>query len=70
MYCRMQDQLIIFMAVAQGTSTLTCGQPDLHTRTAAVIAEQLTDSKFRFKEPSKGSGMYTVTCEGAGICRV
>jgi RNA 3'-terminal phosphate cyclase (ATP) len=37
----MQDQLIIWMAIAAGTSRLICAEPTLHTRTAAVVAQQL-----------------------------
>ena len=34
--CRLQDQLIIFMALADGTSRMRCTEPTLHTRTAMV----------------------------------
>lgn len=38
---RLQDQLVIFMALAGGTSSMLCGELTLHTRTAISIAEQL-----------------------------
>lgn len=30
--CRLQDQLIVFMALAEGTSSMLCNEPTLHTR--------------------------------------
>lgn len=65
--CRLQDQLIIFMALAKGTSRMVCGPPELHTRTAAVIAAQLTKATFEVKQQEKGAGTHTVTCHGAGL---
>uniref|UniRef100_A0A8C7ZJQ2 RNA 3'-terminal phosphate cyclase n=1 Tax=Oryzias sinensis TaxID=183150 RepID=A0A8C7ZJQ2_9TELE len=38
----LQDQLIIFMALAKGTSRIRTGAVTLHTQTAIHIAEQLT----------------------------
>jgi RNA 3'-terminal phosphate cyclase (ATP) len=37
----MQDQLIIFMALASGRSSMLCGELTLHTRTSISIAGQL-----------------------------
>lgn len=37
----MQDQLIVFMALAQGRSSMLCSELTMHTRTAIAIAEQL-----------------------------
>jgi RNA 3'-terminal phosphate cyclase (ATP) len=38
-----QDQLIIFMALANGESQIRCGNPlTLHTQTAIYVAELLT----------------------------
>ncbi len=34
--CRLEDQLIVFMALAEGKSVMTCSPPSLHTRTAMV----------------------------------
>lgn len=64
--CRLQDQLIIFMALAEGQSRMTCGEPTLHTRTAMVIAEKLTAAKFTVRRP-KDSEPWTIICDGAGI---
>lgn len=37
----MQDQLIIWMALARGASSMLITEPTLHTRTAMVVAEAL-----------------------------
>lgn len=37
----MQDQLVIFMALAKGRSSVLCAELTMHTRTAISIAEQL-----------------------------
>ncbi len=42
----MQDQLILFMALAQGTSRLRTGPLTLHTRTAMRVAEMLLGAHF------------------------
>lgn len=42
----MQDQLIIYMALAKGTSRMLCGELTLHTRTAIAVAQQLTAARF------------------------
>lgn len=42
----MQDQLIIFMALAQGRSSILTGALTKHTKTAIYVVEQMTDIKF------------------------
>ena len=42
----LQDQLILFMALAEGTSEIVTGSLTLHTRTAIAIAEQMTQAQF------------------------
>lgn len=65
----MEDQLIVFLAMAEGTSKFTCGEATLHTRTAAVVAEQLTDAKFDIGQRKQGGYKgCTITCRGAAIC--
>lgn len=61
-----QDQLIIFMALAKGKSTLQIGVPTLHTKTAIYIAELLTDAKFHLHEKD---GCTTIECDGIGMTR-
>lgn len=43
-----QDQLIIFMALAKGKSLIKTSPITLHTETAILIAELLTDVSFFF----------------------
>jgi RNA 3'-terminal phosphate cyclase (ATP) len=73
----MQDQLIIFMALAQGHSSMLCGELTLHTRTAISIAEQLMpEVKFDIStlpvadaadaDGTVGQPLYLVKCTGAG----
>lgn len=67
----LQDQLIIFMALAQGASSMLTGEPTLHTRTAIAVAEQLTEAKFevapRLPQAPGGGGLWRITCQGAGL---
>jgi len=48
----LQDQIIIFMALAEGKSEIKCGAGglELHTKTAIWVAEQLTNAKFEVEE--------------------
>ncbi|KAI0710375.1 RNA 3'-terminal phosphate cyclase [Cerioporus squamosus] len=59
----MQDQMIIFLALAQGRSTVKTGPLTLHTRTAMWAAEQLTEAKFRVQETEGGA---VIECDGIG----
>lgn len=78
----MQDQLIIYMALAAGTSRMVCAEPTLHTRTAMVVAEaMLPGAKFsvtRLQAAAGGGGgggaagggdggLYLIECQGAGV---
>jgi RNA 3'-terminal phosphate cyclase (ATP) len=67
MACRLEDQLIVFMALAEGKSNMTCGPPSLHTRTAMVVAEKLTGAKFSVIAPSEGRDLHTISCQGVGM---
>ena len=68
----LQDQLIVFMALAGGTSRMRCGPLSLHTKTAIHFAQLLTDAKFRVTpvagaaEGGAGgdSGAVIVECDG------
>lgn len=69
-FCRLQDQLIIFMALADGVSSITCGRPTLHTETAIEVAEQMTAAHFTTKSPTPGSQEpWTITCKGAAVAK-
>ncbi|KAK9862268.1 hypothetical protein WJX84_007720 [Apatococcus fuscideae] len=61
----LQDQLIIFMALAQGTSKMLCQQPTLHTRTAMVVAEQMTSAHFTVTQ--QASSLWLIECQGAAL---
>lgn len=74
----MQDQLIIFMGLASGESSMLCSEPTLHTRTAIEIVQQLLPTA-RFSvttvdDPAGCSGesggvrqLYMIRCQGAGL---
>ena len=59
--------MVIFMALAAGESRVLCGEPTLHTRTAMVVAEQLTSAKFTVERPKEPGRPWTMVCQGAGI---
>lgn len=61
-----QDQLIIFMALAKGTSRLHCGPLTMHTKTAIHITELLTDATFHLKEEPNNC---LIECSGVGLSR-
>eukprot|EP00093_Oithona_nana_P003933 03933.XXX_51434_52543_1 [CDS] Oithona nana genome sequencing. len=62
----MQDQLIIYMALASGCSRLLTGPLTLHTRTAISIAEQLTSAQFKVTTVEKNK-RYVIECQGIGL---
>lgn len=65
--CRLQDQIIIFMALAEGASKILCTEPTQHTRTAMVVAEQLTAAKFEVHKPVRKNDCWQVHCKGAAV---
>ncbi|KAJ7043310.1 RNA 3'-terminal phosphate cyclase domain-containing protein [Mycena alexandri] len=62
----LEDQIIILMALAEGTSEVRCGKNGLtlHTKTAIWVAEQLTDAKFDLTV--EDSGNTIIRCKGIG----
>lgn len=61
----LQDQLIIFMALADGKSKIKCGPITLHTETAIHVAHTMTKAKFNL---IKDDPMYCIIeCEGHGM---
>ena len=62
-----QDQMIIFMALAAGSSTLVTGPITLHTETAIHIAEKLTKAKFKISACPENNRAWVITCEGIGL---
>ncbi|KAI8998900.1 RNA 3'-terminal phosphate cyclase [Trametes punicea] len=63
----MQDQMIIFLALAHGRSRVKTGPLTLHTRTAIWVAEQFSEARFRVEESEKGA---VIECEGCGYTPV
>ncbi|TFK25025.1 RTC domain-containing 1 [Coprinopsis marcescibilis] len=62
----LQDQIIIFMALAEGTSEVRCGRGELelHTRTAIWLAEKLSGAKFAVEEEANAGTI--IRCQGIG----
>ena len=52
----LQDQLILFMALASGVSEVLTGSLTLHTQTAIWVAEQLSGAEFEVKRLDGNSG--------------
>ncbi|NWR07568.1 RTCA cyclase, partial [Paradoxornis webbianus] len=67
----LQDQLIIFMALAKGVSRVKSGPITLHTQTAIHFAEQLTKAKFTVtkseEEEDPSNDTYIIECQGMGM---
>lgn len=66
----LQDQLIIFMALAKGVSRVKSGPITLHTQTAIHFAEQLTKAKFtvtKSEEEDPSNDTYIIECQGMGM---
>ncbi|KAH9946358.1 RNA 3'-terminal phosphate cyclase [Epithele typhae] len=59
----MQDQMVIFLALAQGTSKVQTGPLSLHTKTAIWVVEQMTSAKFTVEDTETGA---SIQCEGIG----
>lgn len=59
-----QDQLIIFMALAKGTSHIRTVPLTMHTKTAIHVCELMT--KARFNVIDQGSSCI-IECEGIGL---
>ncbi|XP_067086787.1 RNA 3'-terminal phosphate cyclase [Osmerus mordax] len=62
----LQDQVIIFMALAKGTSRIRSGPVTLHTETAIHVAEQLTQAKFTITKADDDNETYIIECQGVG----
>ncbi|KAH8290049.1 hypothetical protein KR044_006118, partial [Drosophila immigrans] len=60
----MQDQLIIYMALAKGCSRIRTCVLSKHTRTAIYVAEQMTGVKFNIEYGDFGQTI--ISCEGLG----
>ena len=57
------DQLVIFMALAAGTSRLLVGEPTLHTRTALALAAQAAGAQV---ELARAGAAWRLEVTGVG----
>ena len=64
----MQDQMIIFMALAKGQSRILTGPLTLHTQTAIYIANELTQANFDVIPIKRDNEVVKniIQCEGIG----
>jgi RNA 3'-terminal phosphate cyclase (ATP) len=60
-----QDQIIIFMALAEGRSRVKTVKPTEHTLTAIFVAEKFTGVKFKVEDSDDGGAF--IECEGIGF---
>ena len=60
----MQDQLIILMSLANGTSRIKTGPLTLHTETAIFFTQLLSDAKFVVTKLNSGN---IIECTGIGF---
>nr|XP_022904611.1 RNA 3'-terminal phosphate cyclase-like [Onthophagus taurus] len=58
-----QDQVIVFMALADGISKIKVGTISMHTNTAIYVIEKLTKAKFCITPSGEGS---IIECVGIG----
>ncbi|KAL7633179.1 UNVERIFIED_CONTAM: hypothetical protein RMT77_016549 [Armadillidium vulgare] len=61
-----QDQVVLFMALAKGKSSIRTSELTLHTQTAIHVAELMTKAKFNTIE-EKETGTIILECEGIGL---
>jgi len=61
-----QDQLILYMALAAGESQVKTGPLTLHCETAIHIAEKLTNAKFTVSDDPH-SHAWIIKCQGMGL---
>ena len=62
----LQDQLIIFMALAKGKSKIKSGPLSLHTKTAIHFTSVLTGVAFNVVPFDTTKDSFIIECEGMG----
>ena len=67
MIYELQDQMIIFMALAVGSSTLVTGPVTLHTETAIHVAEKMTKATFKIENCPENNRAWVIKCQGIGL---
>ncbi len=60
----LQDQVIIFMALACGISRVRTGPLTMHTRTAIHVAEILSGASFKVEESGVEKDVHFIECQG------
>jgi len=61
----LQDQLIIFMGLASGTSSIKTGPLTLHTKTSIHFVSLMTGAKFEVN-PIEEDQTFIISCQGIG----
>lgn len=61
-----QDQVIIYMAMAEGKSRIRTGPITKHTETAIWVSEMMTKARFNIIK-DESSDCVTIECEGIGL---
>ncbi|KYR02104.1 RNA 3'-terminal phosphate cyclase [Tieghemostelium lacteum] len=70
----LQDQLIIFMALASGQSKIKTGPISLHTNTSIHFTSLITGCSFQIEKVPKeqeqpGEDTFIITCNGVGFIK-
>lgn len=61
----LSDQLIIYMALADGTSKIVTNEFTLHTKTAIEVCKQIINASFSVNEEK--NGRVEIICKGVGF---
>ena len=64
----LQDQMIVFMSLAKGTSRFRSGPLTLHTETAMYMCGLLTGATFAVEKTGPGPAVV-IECRGIGFTR-
>ncbi len=56
----LQDQLLLFVALASGTSVIHCGPLSLHTKTAIFFVGQMSGAKFQVERIDEKPALINV----------
>jgi len=63
----LQDQIIIFMALCEGTSRVLVGPLTLHTKTAIHVTSLFTEARFEIIDMKTQPETYVIECKGIGL---
>ena len=61
------DQIIVFMGLADGVSSIRTGPLSLHTQTAIHFVSLLTGAEFDVQPAGDGGDAFIITCQGIGF---